>query len=161
MSSLHERYCQRTDARLTVHVEYKADDVVQDSLVKIYAGLSGFRGEANLSTWIYRIAMNLSLNALRKKRLRTMLHLDELEEEPAAEEEGSDIQVLRQEYETMLRRAVELLPAKQKMVFILRYYEDLSYGEIAAILKKSEGGLKANYFHAVQKIEQSMKREMS
>jgi RNA polymerase sigma-70 factor (ECF subfamily) len=145
-------------ARRVLGSHEEADDVVQEVFVKAYESLSTFRGDASLSTWLYRIAMNLSLNALRKKRLRSMLHLDELSEEPASRAGATDAPLLREEQDEALRRAVESLPAKQKQVFILRYYEELSYAEIARILKRSEGGLKANYFHAVQKIQAALKR---
>ena len=148
-------------ARRVLGTHEDADDIVQEVFVRAYASLPKFRGESSLSTWLYRIAMNLSLNALRKQRLRTMLHLDELTQEPESQTGATDEPLLREEYETALRRAVEALPEMQKKVFILRYYEELSYAEIAAILERSEGGLKANYFHAVQKIQQAMKRDVT
>jgi RNA polymerase sigma-70 factor (ECF subfamily) len=147
-------------ARRIVGSHEEADDIVQDVLVRMYGGLKDFRGEASIATWLYRIAMNLSLNALRRKRLRGFLRLDELSAEPASDGAASDDAVMKGEYEDALQRAVDALPEKQKAVFILRYFEELSYAEIAGILRRSEGGLKANYFHAVRKIEQAMKREM-
>ncbi len=148
-------------ARRVLGTHEDADDIVQEVFVRAYEALGKFRGEASLSTWLYRIAMNLSLNALRKKRLRSVLHLDELTQEPESAGDATDEPLLRGEYETALRRAVEALPEKQKQVFVLRYYEELSYAEIARILKKSEGGLKANYFHAVRKIQHAMKRDVT
>jgi len=148
-------------ARRVLGTHEEADDVVQDVFLRAYEGLRRFRGDASLSTWLYRIAMNLSLNALRKKRVRRMLHLEELGQEPASRADATDGPLLRREEDEALRRAVDALPEKQKQVFILRYYEELSYAEIALILKKSEGGLKANYFHAVQKIQKAMKRDIT
>lgn len=148
-------------ARRVLGTHEEADDIVQETFLRMYTGIGRFRGESSLSTWLYRIAMNLALNALRKKRLRTVLRLDDLAAEPPSRSESADAPLLRKESDEALRRAVEALPAKQKKVFVLRYFEELSYAEIAAILKKSEGGLKANYYHAIQKIQRSMKREQT
>ncbi len=137
-----------------------ADDVVQDVFIKVYESLRDFRAESEFYTWVYRIATNASLNALRKKRLKEIVRFDEIFEELLPGEEQTDSSTLQQEFRTLLERAVERLPAKQKMVFVMRYYDELSYEEMAKILKRSVGGLKANYFHALKKIQRYVQREM-
>ncbi|MBI1807936.1 MAG: RNA polymerase sigma factor [Ignavibacteria bacterium] len=147
-------------ARRVIATHEDADDIVQDVFVRVYEGLKDFRGDSNFYTWLYRIAMNLSLNALRKKRIRDLLPYDEAMEEVLPSDAQTDGPVHRAEYESVLQRAIDRLPAKQKKVFIMRYYDELPYGEMAKILKKSEGGLKANYFHALKKIQEYVRREM-
>ncbi len=121
-------------------------------------GLRDFRSDSGVFTWLYRITVNTSLNAVRKKRVREFLHFDELFEGDNPESERPDETLEREEERSLIDEAVGRLPEKQKSVFVLRYYEQLSYEEIAAILKTSVGGLKANYFHEEKKIETYVKR---
>jgi len=132
-------------------------DLVQEVFIKAHAALAGFRGESSLYTWLYRIATNLSLNFLRWKKVKQVMRMDDVYTEPHAPESNPEEMVDRDERRILIERAIESLPEKQKAVFVMRYYEDLSYEEIAAILKTSIGGLKANYFHAVRKIEEFLK----
>jgi RNA polymerase sigma-70 factor (ECF subfamily) len=129
-----------------------ADDVVQEVFVKAYQALRGFRGESSIYTWLYRITVNLALNATRKQKLRDFFRIDELFELSGEDSERPDRLVERQEQRNLIEEAMATLPEKQKAVFILRYYDELPYEEIAKILKTTVGGLKANYFHAVKKI---------
>jgi RNA polymerase sigma-70 factor (ECF subfamily) len=138
-----------------------ADDVVQETFVKVYEALGSFRSDSSFYTWLYRIAVNASLNALRRKRIRKQLHLDDLLEEPAATQERPDVAVERSEERRLIDEAVAQLPEKQKRVFVLRYFEQLSYEEISKIVHTSVGGLKANYFHAIRKIENYVRRHSS
>lgn len=135
------------------------NDVVQDAFVKAYAGLKGFRGDANLYTWLYRIAVNASLNFIRLKKVKDFLRYDELVHEEISDEGTPEELIESRENRSLIDKAIERLPEKQKAVFLLRYYEEMPYEEIAKILKRSIGGLKANYFHAVRKIEEYVKRE--
>ncbi|MEX1139735.1 MAG: RNA polymerase sigma factor [Bacteroidota bacterium] len=144
-------------ARRFVNDHQDADDVVQQVLWKAYEGLKNFRSDSSVFTWLYRIAVNTSLNAVRKKKVREFLQFDELFESENPESERPDEVVEREEEKALIEQAVQKLPEKQKAVFVLRYHEQLSYDEIAAILKTSVGGLKANYFHAVKKIEEYVK----
>lgn len=143
---------------LTDHDE--ADDVVQDVFVKVYHSLHSFKGDSSFFTWLYRIAINLSLNELRRKKTRKTFSIDDA----AIQYESDDVlpleQVERKEQTRLIKEAIERLPEKQKKVFLLRYYEELPYDEIAKILKTSVGGLKANYFHAVKKIGAYVRNEM-
>jgi RNA polymerase sigma-70 factor, ECF subfamily len=136
----------------------QADDIVQEVFIKVYRALHDFRGESSVYTWLYRITVNVSLNALRKQRVKDFLRIDELFELPGEESERPDERYEKVEQQQLIEEAIQLLPEKQKSVFILRYYEELPYEDISKILKTSTGGLKANYFHAVKKIGEYLKR---
>lgn len=138
-------------ARRLVNDHDQADEVTQEVFVKVYRTLSNFRGDASVYTWLYRITVNVALNSLRRQRVREYLRIDEFFELPSEEEQPDKI-VERDEQKIIIEEAIANLPEKQKAVFILRYYEELSYEDISKILKTSVGGLKANYFHAVKKI---------
>jgi RNA polymerase sigma-70 factor (ECF subfamily) len=137
-----------------------ANDVAQNVFIKAYRSLHSFKGDSSFYTWIYRIAVNLSLNEIRRRKIRTIFSIERSE---WMQLESSDDQPLRQleksEMTSAIQRAIDRLPDKQKKVFVLRYYEELPYEEISKILKTSVGGLKANYFHAVKKIGEYIKNE--
>lgn len=144
-------------ARRLVNDHDQADEVTQEVFVKVYRALSNFRGDASVYTWLYRITVNVALNSLRRQRVREFLRIDEFFELPSEEEQPDKI-VERDEQKKIIEEAIANLPEKQKAVFILRYYEELSYEDISTILKTSVGGLKANYFHAVKKIGEYVNR---
>ena len=129
----------------------EADEIAQETFVKAYEALSNFRGESQLYTWLYRIMMNAVIQRSRKSKVRQFIGLDSIQE---LAEEGiePDSQLLKSETTQLIEAAIETLPPKQKRVFIMRFYEELPYEEIASIVGTSVGGLKANYFHAVKKI---------
>ncbi len=139
-------------ARRFTNDHAQADDIVQESLVKAYQALRDFRGESGVFTWLYRIVVNASLNAIRRQRIREVLRLDEVYDEEASPEASPHDAVEKQEEQRLIEEAIERLPEKQKAVFVLRYYDELPYEQISEILKTSVGGLKANYFHAIRKI---------
>ena len=148
-------------ARRTVGSHQDADDVVQDVFIRVYNGLKNFRGDANVYTWLYRITVNVSLNAIRKKRIKDFIPYDELLEGLLPGSSRADDPIQKQEYQTILEKAIDRLPAKQKLVFNMRFNDELTYEEMAKILKKSVGGTKANYFHAMKKISEYVRREMN
>jgi len=136
------------------------DEVLQNTFIKIYKGIKNFRGEAKLYTWLYRIATNECLTFLKKKQRHKVVALDN--------EESGLVNTLKAEnyFEgdqamLLLRKALETLPEKQKQVFVLRYFDELSYKDISAMLDVSVGGLKASYHHAVKKIEAFVKDNVS
>ena len=162
-TQLMRRYQERIywTARRITGTHADADDVAQEAFIKAYLGLGDYRGDSSFYTWLYRIAVNLSLNAVRKRQLMNYLHESELisrflpaAEDPAVELEGS-------ETASRLEKAVAALPEKQRAVFVLRFHDGMSYEEIAQVLKTSVGGLKANYFHALKKIQEAMRDEMA
>lgn len=136
--------------RRMVHYHEDADDVVQNTFVKVWKGLSRFEGAASLYTWIYRIATNEAITLLRKRRRQLDVETDQeiLHGHIAADRyfDGDRAQVL-------LKAAIAQLPERQKAVFLMRYYEDLPYADIAAITEVSAGSLKASYHHAMTKIK--------
>lgn len=146
-------------ARRVVGTHADADDVVQDVFVKVYERLKDFRAESGFYTWVYRITVNVSLNALRKKRIKDFVQYDELENILEDDTGSADTSTLQNEYVRILEEAIRRLPEKQKLVFTMRYYDEVPYEEMSKILNKSVGGLKANYFHALKKIQKYVKRE--
>ena len=146
-------------ARRFVSDHDNADDVVQEVFCKAYEALAEFRGDSSLYTWLYRITVNLSLNFVRRQRVKDFFRIDELFEVEAESAESPDAILERKEQRRLIEEAIAVLPEKQKAVFVLRYYEELPYEEISKILKTSVGGLKANYFHAVKKIADYLNRE--
>ena len=137
-----------------------AEDVAQDVFIRAYNAIGEFRGDSQFFTWLYKIAMNLGLNHLRKKKLRTFFKLDDLGDIHDEQSESPHQELEKEEMRGRIKRAIDSLPEKQKAVFILRFYDELTYEEIAAVMRKSTGGMKANYFHAVRKIQEYLKHEM-
>lgn len=131
-----------------------ADDVLQNTFIKAWTGLDSFRGDAKLSTWLYRIAVNESLNFIERQRKKTT-SIDS--EEPSLGMEiantlQSDPYFDGDEVEMQLQQAIALLPEKQRAVFNMKYFEEMKYEEMSAIMGTSVGALKASYHHAVKKI---------
>jgi RNA polymerase sigma-70 factor (ECF subfamily) len=137
-----------------------ADDVVQNVFIKAHHGLMNFNGSSEFYTWLYRIAMNETINFLRAQHVRRTQPIDEMLEEPIATEAEPVEELGRREEKELIAEAIESLPERQKQVFMMRYYDELSYEEIAEILGTSVGGLKANYFHAFKKIEAYIKARL-
>lgn len=137
-----------------------ANDIAQDVFVKVYHAIKNFRGESSLHTWLYKIGTNLSINFLRKKKMRSFFNVENMEQVIQSEDDLPDVEMEKTEHKNIIEKAIETLPKKQKLVFILRYYEEMPYEEMSRLLKKSTGGLKANYFHAVRKIEEYFKNAM-
>ena len=102
--------------------------------------------------------MNIALNALRRRKVKEFFRIDELFEIEDPGTQAPDEAVERDEDRALIEQAIALLPNKQRSVFLLRFYEEMPYEEIAKILKTSVGGLKANYFHAVRKIQEYVRR---
>lgn len=147
-------------ARRMVLDHAEADDIVQEVFIKLYQSAKEFRGESSLYTWLYRVTVNASLNALRRKKVREYLPLDEAVMQFETDAPQPDEELEQSEQKDELERAIASLPRKQRAVFVLRYYEEKSYEEIAQLLKTSVGGLKANYYHAVKKIGIALKKNL-
>ena len=133
-----------------------ADDLVQETFLKVWKALPGFRGDSGYFTWIWRIATNEALGYLRRQKVRAALQFESLDAR-AERVIDSDPWFDGDAAERELSKAIASLPDRQRSVFLMRYYEDLSYDEISAITGTSVGSLKANYFHAVQKIRERIK----
>lgn len=140
-----------------VLVHEDANDVLQNTFVKAWVNLGGFKGDAKISTWLYRIAINESLDFLRKQKAANKISTDG--------DQGVAASLMADEYfdgdetQAQLQEAIARLPDVQRMVFNLRYYEEMKYSEISKILNTSEGSLKASYHIAVQKIFEYFKHK--
>lgn len=139
--------------RRMVQTHEDADDLLQNTFMKAWQNIENFRGDARLATWLYKIAINEAITFLGKERKRLGLSLDDHEAALAATIEadpGVDGDTLARD----LRKAVATLPEKQRLVFNMKYYDDMKYEDMSTILGTSVGALKASYHLAVKKIEQ-------
>lgn len=130
-----------------------ADDLTQEVFIKIHRYIDTFREDAQLFTWIYRIATNECLTFLNKKKRKFFLPIGDVEGELTAKLEASS-NLSGDEVQFKLQKALLKLPDKQRAVFNMKYFEDLSYEEMSEITTTSVGALKASYHHAVKKIEE-------
>ena len=128
-----------------------AEDVTQDVFLKAYQSLAEFRGDSAFYTWIYRICVNRCLNQVRQRRVRSFLGLEQVKA-ALPEAECADANLETTEFTNRARRAIAELPPKQKAVFILRHFRELPHAEIARIMDREEGTIKATYFQAVRKL---------
>lgn len=133
-----------------------ADDVLQNTFLKAWKSLPTFQGKAKLSTWLYRIAINESLDFLRRQKAATLSSADA--DLSVANRLLADDYFDGDKSQAVLQEAIATLPDVQRMVFTLRYYDEMRYSEISEILGTSEGSLKASYHIAVQKITDYVKR---
>lgn len=132
------------------------DDVLQNVFLKVWKSLDSFKAESQLYTWLYRIATNESINFLNQKKKRAGIPLDEVSSFLASNIE-SDQYFKGDEIQTILQKAILTLPDKQRIVFNMKYFEEMKYEEMSGILDTSVGALKASYHHAVKKIEEYLK----
>lgn len=129
-----------------------ANDITQDVFIKAWTALENFRGDSKFYTWLYRIASNESINFLNKKRKRFFVPIHDVENE-LSEKLEADPLISGDAIQLKLQKALLKLPEKQRLVFNLKYYEELPYEEISEITGTSVGALKASYHWAVKKIE--------
>ncbi len=129
-----------------------ANDVVQNTFIKAWKGLEGFREDSQFFTWLYRIATNESLTFLKKKRSKFLIPLVNVERQ-LSEKLQYDPLINADDLLLKLQKAILSLPEKQRLVFNMKYYDELKYEDMSAILGTSVGALKASYHHAVKKIE--------
>ena len=135
-----------------------ANDVLQNTFLKAWNGIDGFRGDAQVSTWLYRIATNETLTFLANKRLRNLQSIDDVDD-ILLQNLQSDNYFNGNEAQMKLQKAIITLPEKQRLVFNMKYFDDITYEKMEAILGTSVGALKASYHHAVKKIEKYLERE--
>lgn len=128
------------------------DDVLQNTFIKVYRNIDGFKEESKLFSWMYRIATNESLTFLKQKSKKQGISNLEYQER-ALENLEADVYFEGDEIQLQLQKAIATLPEKQKLVFNMKYFDELKYEEISKILETSVGGLKASYFLAVRKVE--------
>jgi len=133
-----------------------ANDVVQNIFIKAWNGLDNFREDSQFFTWIYRIATNESLTFLKKKRTAFFIPMINVEKK-LAEQLESDVLINADALEMKLQKAILTLPEKQRVVFNLRYYDEMKYEDMSEVLGTSVGALKASYHHAMKKVENYIK----
>lgn len=160
---LVRRYQERIywTVRRIVDSHEDADDVAQETFLTVWNKLDHFREEANFFTWLYRIAVNAALGHLRRKKVRSYISLETLIHPFADRDQDSDRHLLASERTSAVEMAIQTLPPQQRTVFCLRYYDGLKYEEIALMLGKSTGTLKANYHHAIKKLEKALRDEFA
>lgn len=128
-----------------------ANDVLQDTLINAWLKIDYFRGESKLITWLYRIAMNQSINFLNKKKADSEVAIDGGETSDVLQLEG-DAYFNGDAVQFNLMKAISTLPPKQRMVFNMRYFDEMTYTEISEVMGSSVSALKADYHHAVKKV---------
>ncbi|MBL7871278.1 MAG: RNA polymerase sigma factor [Cyclobacteriaceae bacterium] len=129
-----------------------ADDLTQEVFIKVHKNIEGFREDSQLFTWIYRIATNECLTFLNKKRRRFFIPLEDLGKELSNKLDTSP-EISGEDIQKKLQKALLKLPDKQRLVFNMKYFDDLPYEDISEITGTSVGALKASFHHAVKKIE--------
>ena len=156
----HERLIQFV-FRL-VNDQDDAADVAQDTFIKAHLCFGDFRGEAGLFTWLYRIAYNESISLLRRRKLRAYLRLgsdgsvDQVWDPALAVEDDPSAEMESQQLQQQVTDAVANLPPRQRAIFSMRHYEEMSHAEIARVIGRSEGAVRANYFQAIRKLRQQL-----
>ena len=136
-----------------------ADDLVQEIFLKIWTALPSFRGDAQLFTWVYRIATNETLNWLRREKVRSALRFTTIDAEMERRID-SDPFFDGDAADRALSKAVAKLPEKQRQVFVMRYYDELPYEEMSAVLGTSIGALKASYHIAQEKVRAALGKDI-
>lgn len=129
-----------------------ANDVIQNTFIKVFKGIQNYQQQSKLYTWLYRIATNESITFLNKKKRKSAISLDDTENHIAGQLK-TDAYFDGDEIQRKLSKAINTLPQKQRTVFNLRYFEEMSYNDMSSVLGTSVGALKASYHHAVKKVE--------
>ena len=137
--------------RKMVVVHEDADDVLQNTLIKAWNGLDNFRGDSKVSTWLFKIATNETLSFLAQKKMKAAINGEEYETELIAQLKA-DSYFVGNEAEKKLQEDILQLPEKQRLVFNMKYFDEMKYEEMGEILGTSIGALKASYHHATKKI---------
>lgn len=147
----YERALYRHIRRMVIDHD-DADDLLQTVFIKAWKNLDGFRGDSKLSSWLYRIATNETISFLRKKKRFIFLPILDVEKE-LENKLDSQTHFDADEAQLKLQKAILTLPEKQRVVFNLKYFDEMKYEDMSEILQTSVGALKASYHHAVKKIE--------
>jgi RNA polymerase sigma-70 factor (ECF subfamily) len=132
------------------------DDVLQNTFVKVFRNIDGFKGDSKLYSWMYRIATNEALSFLKSKSQKLKLDNEQLMNK-VVEDLRADVYFEGDEIQLKLQMAIATLPEKQKLIFNMKYFQEMKYEEISEILETSVGGLKASYHLASKKIEAFLK----
>jgi RNA polymerase sigma-70 factor (ECF subfamily) len=133
-----------------------ADDVLQNTFIKVFSNIKNFKGDSKLYSWMYRIATNESLTFIEQRAKKQGISNEEVQQKAIMNLE-SDVYFEGDEIQLKLQKAIAVLPEKQQLVFKMKYFEEMKYENMSEILDISVGGLKANYHHAVKKIQEYLK----
>lgn len=144
-----QRLYQVIRRQVTSHED--ADDVLQNTFIKVFRHLEGFENRAELYTWMYRIASNEVINHLKSRKRNRVEELGDKDQRQAEAYLNTD------DLTETIESIIASLPERQQMVFRMRYYDELSYKDIAALLHLTEGALKASFHHAAKKVEEALK----
>lgn len=134
------------------------DDVLQNTFIKVFSNIHNFKGDSKLYSWMFRIATNEAITFINQKAKKYSITNEEIIAK-AVKNLESDVYFEGNEIQLKLHKAISLLPEKQQLVFKMKYFEELKYEDISEILETSVGALKANYHHAVKKIEEFLKND--
>ena len=137
-----------------------ADDVLQNTFIKVFKGINNFKQDSKLYSWMYRIATNESITFINKRARERNIDITEMKQKLVSNLQ-SDKWFSGNDIELILQEAVATLPEKQQLVFNMKYFDHMKYQEISEILGTTVGGLKASYFHAVKKIENYIKKNQN
>ena len=153
-----EEYSERMywQIRKMVYSHEDANDILQDVFIKAWLNIDKFRGDAKLSTWLYKIAINESITFINRSKAKLNLSIDDSDSFLINQLEGDEY-FDGDSAQLLLQKAVASLPEKQRLVFQMKYFDELKYDEISEMLGTSVGGLKASYHHAVKKVEKFLK----
>ncbi len=135
-----------------------ADDVLQNTFIKIFRNINSFKGDSKLHTWMYRIAANESITFLNKKAKRNNISIENLKDNAVRKLE-SDVYFEGDQIQLQFQKAIATLPERQKLIFTMKYFEDHTFEELSEILETSVGGLKSSYHIAVKKITEFLKNQ--
>jgi len=133
-----------------------ADDVLQNTFIKVYKNIKSFKGESKLHTWMYRIAANEAITFLNKKARRKNLSLEQLKTD-AVKKLETDIYFEGDAFQLQFQKAIATLPERQRLIFTMKYFNDYTFEELSEIMDTSVGGLKSSYHIAVKKITEYIK----
>jgi RNA polymerase sigma factor (sigma-70 family) len=135
-----------------------ANDVIQNTFIKVWKSLDGFREDSQLYTWLYRIATNESITLLNQKKKRFFIPFHDVEYE-LSNHLTNDVYFSGDRIQLKLQQAILKLPTQQRIIFNMKYFDNMKYEEISEVLKVTVGALKASYHHAVKKIEKYIKED--
>ncbi len=137
-----------------------ADDVLQNTFIKIFKGIDRFKSDSKLYSWMYRIATNESITFINKRAKERNIDISQMKTELVSNL-NSDQWFQGDEIQLILQKAIATLPEKQQLVFNMKYFDNMKYQDISEVLETSVGALKASYFHAVKKVEAFVRNEVN
>lgn len=156
VSNYHQRIYWQIRRMVLIHED--ADDVTQNVFIKIYQNLETFKSESKISTWIFRITYNETINFMNKRAKESSISFEDYSTNIAETLDGDEY-YSGDEINLKLQKAIAKLPEKQRVVFVMKYYDELKYEQISEVLGTSVGALKASYHHAVSKIKEFLENE--